>query len=232
MKPELTILYEDNHLLVVDKPAGLATVGVSPMENSLAKVAKEYIKQKYRKPGNVFVGVVSRLDSMVSGVIVLARTSKAAARLSEQFRTGEVAKRYWAIVEGRVEPDESTLIDHLIKDDAARRMRVTTSGGQRAELRYRELSRFQNQTLLEVELKTGRKHQIRTQLSSRGWSIVGDRKYGSRQPFATGIGLHCVALKFTHPTRKTAMAFRCCPPAYWKLAQFKVDFGSCTLELA
>ncbi len=231
MKPELTILYEDNHLLVVDKPAGLATVGVSPTENSLAKMAKEYIKQKYRKPGNVFVGVVSRLDSMVSGVIVLARTSKAAARLSEQFRTREIVKRYWAIVEGRVGPDEGTLIDHLIKDDTARRMRVTASGGQRSELRYRVLSRFQNQTLLEIELLTGRKHQIRTQLSSRGWLIVGDRKYGSRQPFSSGIGLHSVALRFSHPTLKTAIAFRCRPPDCWNLAHFKVDFESCTINL-
>jgi 23S rRNA pseudouridine1911/1915/1917 synthase len=224
MKSKLTILYEDNHLLVVDKPSGLATVGVRPDEASLVKIAKDYLKQKYQKPGNVFLGVVSRLDAGVSGVIVLARTSKAAARLSEQFRGGQVAKRYWAIVAGRVQPSEDTLVDCLAKDDSARRMRVVQAG-QRAELSYRVLGQAGGFALLEVALATGRKHQIRTQLAHRGWPIVGDRKYGSSKSFAAGIALHSAALQFTHPTRSSVMTFRSVPPVRWNLADFRVNFA-------
>jgi 23S rRNA pseudouridine1911/1915/1917 synthase len=124
MHHTLSVIYEDNHLLVVDKPNGLATMGVAPSEVSLVRIAKDYLKRKYRKPGNVYLGVVSRLDSHASGVIVLARTSKAAARLAAQFRSGDVAKRYWAIVAGNVQPEEATLVDWLIKDSSAKRVRV------------------------------------------------------------------------------------------------------------
>jgi 23S rRNA pseudouridine1911/1915/1917 synthase len=231
MKSKLTILYEDNHIVVVDKPAGLATVGVAADELSMAKVVKDYLKQKYDKPGNVYLGVVSRLDSMVSGILVLARTSKAAARLSEQFRSGKIAKRYWAIVSGQVDPSQGTLADQIAKDDAARRMRVVTRGGLDARLNYRVLGRHRNETLLEIELLTGRKHQIRTQLSERGWPILGDRKYGSRQSFEMGIALHSIAVRFAHPTRGEALKFRCHPPRSWNLAPFKVDFESCRFHL-
>lgn len=231
MKSKLTVLYEDNHIVVVDKPAGLATVGVSADELSMAKVVKDYLKQKYHKPGNVYLGVVSRLDSMVSGVLVLARTSKAAARLSEQFRTGKIAKRYWAIVSGQVNPNQGTLADQIAKDDSARRMRVVSSGGLEAKLNYRVLGQNRDGTLLEIELLTGRKHQIRAQLSHRGWPILGDRKYGSRQPFRTGIALHSVAVRFAHPTRGETLKFRCHPPRSWNLAPFNVNFESCRFHL-
>lgn len=229
MNQPLTVLYEDNHLLVVEKPPGLATVGVGPTDDSLAKHAKRYLKQKYHKPGNVFLGVVSRLDALVSGVVVFARTSKGAARLAEQFRSGAVQKCYWTIVSGQVEPDQGTLVHWLAKDDAARRVRVvgehSATGGveksRRAELRYRVLGRSGPRTLLEIALLTGRKHQIRVQLAERGWPIVGDKKYGSSQPFAAGIALHSVALSFEHPTTKLPLNFRSSPPAIWKIAQFQ-----------
>ena len=172
----------------------------------------------------MFVGVVSRLDSVVSGVIVLARTSKAAARLSEQFRTGQVAKRYWAIVEGTVEPEQATLVDCLAKDDAARRVRVVRRGGQRGELHYRVLGGFEGQSLVEVDLVTGRKHQIRAQLASRGWPIEGDRKYGAHARRDPGIALHAVSLRFSHPTQNSPMRFDCRPPGSWRLNRFRVEF--------
>ena len=124
--PEVAVLYEDNHLLVVDKPAGLATIGVAESQPSLAKLAQAYIKRRYSKPGNVYLGVMSRLDAAVSGVVVLARTSKAAARLTEQFRTREVAKTYLAMVAGRIEPPAGECVDWLLKDDARARMVIAS----------------------------------------------------------------------------------------------------------
>lgn len=230
MTNTLTVLHEDNHLLVVAKPCGLATAGVPSSETSLVKIAKDYIKRKYHKPGNVYLGVVSRLDSSVSGIVVLARTSKSASRLAEQFRTGRVAKRYWAIVSGRVAPDRGTLVDRLFKDERALRMRVASagsppqSGERRAELSYRVLGRDRGDTLLEVELITGRKHQIRAQLSARGWPILGDKKYGSRRRFCPGIALHSAMLRLSHPSRKIPMTFRSPPASDWKVGRFQVDF--------
>src|SRR6476620_3730369 len=136
----LDVLYEDNHLLAVNKPAMLPTMGVADDRPSLLTQAKEYIRKKYQKPGNVYLGIVSRLDAPVTGVVLLARTSKAASRLSQQFRERDVEKVYWAIVEGQVEPGEGHLVDFLRKDERHRRMHVTgpnTPGAQRAELTYR-----------------------------------------------------------------------------------------------
>lgn len=198
----LAVLYEDNHLLAVNKPTGLATIGVSAARPSLAKQAKAYLKQRYRKAGNVYLGVMSRLDADVSGVVVLARTSKAAARLTEQFRTRSVQKVYWAIVSGAVRPASGSLVDRLSRDEPAQRMAVDeTGGGLEARLRYRRLAAHGDLSLLEIELETGRKHQIRAQLAARGWPIVGDRKYGSRRTFPHGIALHAARLQLTHPVQ-------------------------------
>lgn len=216
------VLYEDNHLLVVNKPAGLATVGVRPEDASLAKAAKAYLKRRYAKPGNVFLGVVSRLDAPVSGVVVLARTSKAAARLSEQFRSRDVSKVYWAIVAGGVEPPSGECVHWVRKDDARQRMVVVpagTAGGQEARLRYRRLRPVARGTLVEVELLTGRKHQIRVQLAAQGWPIVGDKKYGSREPFPQGIALHSRRLTLRHPTRGEILTFEAPPPTAWEIGE-------------
>jgi len=215
----LDVLYEDNHLLAVNKPALLPTMGVAADEPSLLAVAKEYIRRKYGKPGEVYLGIVSRLDAPVTGVVLIARTSKAAARLSEMFRERDVEKTYWALVEGRVEPASGTLIHYLRKDERHRMMHVTIAGAadaQRAELNYRVLRSVKGNTLLEIELLTGRKHQIRVQLADAGWPVVGDRKYGSRRAFASGIALHSSRLKFNHPVRKVPVEVEAPLPPAWE----------------
>ncbi len=215
----LDVLYEDNHLLVVNKPAMLPTMGVAEEKPSLLSIAKEYIRRKYNKPGNVYLGIVSRLDAPVTGVVLLARTSKAAGRLSEQFRQRDVEKLYWAVVEGQVAPGKGRLVDFLRKDERHRKMHVTNpnaSDAQRAELAYRVLKSEPDQSLLEVRLLTGRKHQIRLQLSHAGMPIVGDRKYGSTRRFASGIALHSRKLAITHPVSKMQLEIEAPLPVSWQ----------------
>lgn len=215
----LDVLYEDNHLLVVNKPAGLATQGVTENEPSAVKLAKEYLKHKYKKPGNVYVGVVSRLDAAVSGVLVLARTSKAAARLSEQFRERQTKKTYWAAVEKPPRQPQGTLTDWLRKDEKTQRMVVVGThaiGSQKARLSYHVLKSLPAATLLEIDLETGRKHQIRVQLAHLGCPILGDRKYGGRRPFPAGIALHARTLSLDHPVKEQSLSFTAPLPAAWK----------------
>jgi 23S rRNA pseudouridine1911/1915/1917 synthase len=168
----------------------------------------------------VYLGVMSRLDAVASGVVLFARTSKAAARLTEQFRTRAVEKTYWAVVEGQIAPTTGQCIDWLLKDDSLQRMQVvprSTAGGQEARLRYRLLrSLAKSQSLVEVALETGRKHQIRVQLASRGFPILGDSKYGSRRKFAAGIALHARRLLITHPTRGEPVELIAACPETWK----------------
>jgi 23S rRNA pseudouridine1911/1915/1917 synthase len=220
MPDVLQTLYEDNHLLAIVKPAGLATMGVAADTPSLLKSAKEYIKRKYAKPGNVYLGVVSRLDAPVSGVVVFARTSKAAARLTEQFRSRAVKKIYWAIVEGVVEPESGVLENHLVRDEANHRMRIVGPGfpnAQHASLDYQRLKIVRkNLSLLEIELHTGRKHQIRLQLAEAGHPILGDRKYGSQRDFGGGIALHARRLSLEHPIRHEILEFQAPPPKTWR----------------
>ncbi len=233
-----TVLHEDNHLLVVDKPAGIATAGVVDRP-SVYQWAADYIKKKYQKPGNVFIGVVSRLDTVTSGVLVLARTSKAASRLSDQLRRGTIRKTYLAILAGQPDADSGQLVDDVYKDDAAHRMRVVRQsnsrqqalsqqpparqGIQQAVLRYQTLHRWhhggQGQPLaaVQIELLTGRKHQIRLQFSARGLPIWGDRKYDkSASNWGQGIALHAWQLQFEHPTSRQTMRFDAQPPAIWR----------------
>ncbi len=175
----MRILYEDNHLLAVDKPAGLPTMGTPAGKPTLLSLAKEYVKQKYRKPGNVYLGVMSRLDAPVTGVVLLARTSKAARRLSEQFRRRTVQKTYWALVEGIPQPAAGMHVDWLAADQRHRRMHVVgpgLPGAREARLAYRRLAVRAAVSLVEVELQTGRKHQIRLQLGRtmgiRSWATA------------------------------------------------------------
>lgn len=217
-RPALDVLYEDNHLLAINKAAGVTTQGAAAGETSLLELARRYVKQKYQKPGNVYLGTVSRLDASVSGVVIFARTSKAAARLSEQFRTHSVRKVYWAVVSGK--PVASgTCVDWLVKDESLRRMTMADAeavGAQLARLGYVRRQPVPGGWLLEIELETGRKHQIRVQLAGRGLPIVGDRKYGSRQSFAGGIALHSRLLEFKHPTRPETMTLVAPLPASWR----------------
>ncbi|TWU19893.1 RluA family pseudouridine synthase [Allorhodopirellula heiligendammensis] len=239
---KLNVLYEDNHLLVVNKPAGLATMGDGD-RTTLHSLAAAYLKQKYDKPHGVYVGIVSRLDSLVSGVIVLARTSKAAARLNTQFADHaqrlnaatskpasrdrltppSIRKTYLAVV--RAEPHRAAplaangrLDDHLYKDDAAHRMRAAQASrddAKPASLLFQTLTTSDHSSVLAVAPLTGRKHQIRVQLAARGWPILGDRKYGSQTEWPTGIALHSMQLTIEHPTRREPMTFVCPPPVAW-----------------
>ena len=223
------VLYEDNHLLVLNKPIGMVSQGALPNEPSAVEWAKDYLKLKYAKPGNVFVGVVSRLDRDVSGVLVLARTSKGAARLNEQFRERTVEKTYWGAVAWQPSatppPDEGHCVDWLAEDADAGRMTTVDvdalspgakEDAQQASLRFRCLERAAAGALLEVALETGRKHQIRVQLAARGWPIVGDRRYGSRRAFAEGIALHARSIRFRHPTRDETVTIEAPCPAAWR----------------
>ena len=220
---ELEVIYEDNHLLVVNKPAGLATQGVAEGTPSVVTRAKAYLKAKHKKPGNVYLGVVSRLDASVSGLLVLARTSKAAARLTKQFQGGEVEKVYWALVERPPDPPAGELSHWLLKNDRQRRIEVVpprTRGAQHARLSYQTLKPRAGHTLIEVHLHTGRKHQIRVQLAAIECPILGDRKYGSRVAFTgEGIALACVRLALEHPTTKERLEFSQAPPKGWGLSR-------------
>jgi 23S rRNA pseudouridine1911/1915/1917 synthase len=217
--PPFQVLYEDNHLLAVLKPAGLPTMGTPGDRPTLLSVAKEYVKDRYNKPGNVYLGVVSRLDAPVTGVVLLARTSKAAARLTEQFRTRAIEKSYWALVEGVVEPAAANLVDWLAQDERHRRMHVvgpTMPGAKEARLSYRRLSQVSGGSLLAVTLETGRKHQIRLQLAEHGHPIIGDLKYGSRRRFPSGIALHARWLAVSHPTTGERIEFEAPLPEAWR----------------
>ncbi len=214
----LDVLYEDNHLLVVNKPAMLPTMGVASSRPSLLSVAKQYIRDKFDKPGNVYLGVVSRLDAPVTGVVLMARTSKAASRLTEAFRSRDVKKIYWAVVSGTPDPPQGTLEHYLRKDERHRKVHVTNSGASDAKLarlHYKLLAEHSDASLVEVQLETGRKHQIRVQLAKLGHPVVGDRKYGSAAEFPLGIALHSRLLEIEHPVRKEPMQFEAPLPAAW-----------------
>src|SRR5690606_35550189 len=181
--PPLEILLEDGPVLAVNKPAGLLTQGVPAALPTLEGQVRAYIKQKYAKPGNVYLGIPHRLDRPTSGVIVFARNSKAAARLAEQFHDRRVRKEYLAIVEGVPAESEGTLTDWLLKDAARAHVKCVaphTPGSKDASLRYRVLTAGDGIALLHLEPRTGRMHQIRVQLAARGWPVLGDVQYGAK----------------------------------------------------
>lgn len=210
------VLYEDNHLLVVNKPAGLLVQEDRTGDEDLLTLGKAYLKKAYDKPGNVFLGLVHRLDRPASGVMVLARTSKAAARLSEQFRSRTVEKRYLALVEG-APTGGGVLVDHLAKlDRSVEVVPPTHPEAQRAELAWRPVATRGERTLVEVELRTGRAHQIRVQLAHQGSPIVGDFRYGARTELdGRNLALHCYRLGIVHPTRREPLDWSALPPPTW-----------------
>ncbi len=206
---DLPVLFEDNHLLAINKPVGVLVQPDSQDVFSLETWGKTYLAEKYSKPGAVFLGVCHRLDRPVSGVVVMARTSKALVRLNEQFKQREPKKIYHAVVEGGPDAAEATLTHWLIrsgKTNLSKVQNTQTELGQKAELDYRVLERGRTLSLLEVELKTGRHHQIRAQLSAVGCPIVGDVKYGARRGLKDrSIGLHAFSLSLLHPVGKTEL---------------------------
>jgi 23S rRNA pseudouridine1911/1915/1917 synthase len=216
----MEVLFEDNHLLVVNKPAGWIVQGAQPDQRSLLDWARTYIKEKYAKPGNVFIGVTSRLDAPVTGAVPLARTSKAASRLSEQLRNNTVSKVYWAIVEGSLPESHGRLENWLIRDASAAITRVVAKQVPNAQLgilEYRRVGSTSLGQLVEILLVSGRKHQIRAQLSHLGCPIRSDKRYGAKQSIAHGIALHCRRLAFKHPTRDEEIVVTASVPDYWQL---------------
>lgn len=207
------IIYEDNHLLVANKPAGMLVQGDITGDESLLEITKKYIKEKYNKPGNVFLGLVHRLDRPASGVIVLARTSKAASRLSKQFREKTIEKYYVALVEGKI-PKSGILKDKISRNGANSKI---NNNGKQAELKYKLLKYKNNVSKVEIKLITGRHHQIRVQFAERGNPILGDFRYGSKIKFGKkALALHSYSLSLAHPTTKENMTFEFEPDDYWE----------------
>jgi 23S rRNA pseudouridine1911/1915/1917 synthase len=176
----IEVLYEDNHLIAVKKPAGVLTQGDETGDVSLMDEVKKYLKEKYQKPGNVFLGLLHRLDRPVAGIILFAKTSKGASRLSEQFRNHSIIKIYQAIVLGKLDKNKATLVNYLLKDENKKVAKISDSGdGQLAELDFEVLKSNEKYSLLKIQIKTGRFHQIRAQLAHLGHPILGDVKYGA-----------------------------------------------------
>jgi len=204
---EKHILFEDNHLLVVNKPACIPVQPDNSRDESLFDMCKEYIKIKYNKPGNIFLGIVHRLDRPVSGVIVFAKTSKAARRLSEEIRNRNFTKTYYALVQGELK-NAGTLTNYIYRKDATSFITKDKRLGKEAILSYTSLKYRNNATLVEVDLKTGRHHQIRVQFSNIQHPLIGDFRYGSKIKFQNkSIALHAGKLSFVHPTKKELLTF-------------------------
>ena len=205
-KDNLEVLFEDNHLVIVNKKAGDIVQGDKTGDKPLSEVVKEYIKEKYNKPGEVFLGVVHRLDRPTSGVIIFARTSKALERLNKMLRDKKINKTYWAVVKNTPTKEKETLINFLKKNpknNKSSAFNKETEGSKKAILHYQVLKKLDNYSLLEIDLETGRHHQIRTQLSNIGFPIKGDLKYGFNRSNKDGsIHLHARKIEFIHPVSK------------------------------
>ena len=221
----LKVIYEDNHIIVVEKPVNIPSQGDKTGDTDMLTIIKEYIKEKYNKPGNVYLGLIHRLDRPVGGVMVFAKTSKAAARLSEQVREKEFQKSYLVIVDGKMEKEKGSLEDYLLKNEKTNTSKVVKEGTKNskyANLDY-EVLKYDNElnlSVLKILLHTGRHHQIRVQLSSRGHSIYGDQKYGGRG-HGKQIALWAYKLQINHPISKEKMEFIDIPEKIgsWKIIE-------------
>ena len=205
-KENLQILHEDNHIIVINKRAGDIVQGDKTGDKPLSDVVKEYIKEKYDKPGNVFLGTVHRLDRPTTGIVIYARTSKALERLNKMLRDKTIKKTYWAVVQQQPQKAADTLTNYLKKNPKNNKSTAFTKeveGSKKAILHYKTLKKLDNYSLLEVDLETGRHHQIRVQLSNIGSTIKGDLKYGAKRSNKDGsIHLHARKIEFTHPVSK------------------------------
>jgi len=205
-KQNLKVLFEDNHIIIVNKRSGDITQGDKTGDKPLSDVVKEYIKEKYNKASNVYLGVVHRLDRPTSGVIIFARTSKALERLNKMLRDKEIYKTYWAVVKNHPKKEKATLINFLKKNPKNNKSSVfqkEIEGSKKAILHYSVVKKLDNYTLLEIDLETGRHHQIRAQLSNIGYPIKGDLKYGFNRSNKDGsIHLHARKIEFIHPVTK------------------------------
>jgi 23S rRNA pseudouridine1911/1915/1917 synthase len=205
-KENLQVLFEDNHIVIVNKRSGDITQGDKTGDKPLSDVVKEYIKKKYDKAGNVFLGVVHRLDRPTSGVIIFARTSKALERLNKMLRDKIISKTYWAVIKNHPEKEKNTLINYLKKNPKNNKSSVYTkeiTDSKKAILHYNVIKKLDNYSLVEIDLETGRHHQIRAQLSFIGFPIKGDLKYGFNRSNKDGsIHLHARKIEFVHPVTK------------------------------
>ena len=211
----INILYEDNHIIVVVKEPGIPSQADKTKDDDMLTIIKAYLKEKNNKLGNVYLGLVHRLDRSVGGVMVFAKTSKAASRLSEQVRNKQVKKNYIAVVKGKMEKPNGVMQDYLVKDERKNKSFVTdknTKNAKYSELEYEVLKYddVMNMSLVKIDLKTGRHHQIRVQFSSRGHALCGDTKYGTRSR-SKQLALWSYKLKFYHPTTKAEMEFKYLP---------------------
>ena len=202
----MTVVYEDNHIIVVNKTASEIVQADKTGDTPLSETVKQYLKEKYQKPGNVFLGVTHRLDRPVSGLVIFAKTSKALTRLNEMFRAGEVKKTYWAVVKNAPKESEGELVHFLVRNEKQNKSYAydkEVPNSKKAVLDYRLIGRSENYYLLEVDLKTGRHHQIRCQLAKMECPIKGDLKYGSPRSNPDGsICLHARRVRFVHPVSK------------------------------
>ena len=225
MEEDLKVIYEDNHIIVVEKPVNIPSQGDKTGDVDMLTIIKEYLKEKYNKPGNVYLGLIHRLDRPVGGVMVFAKTSKAAARLSEQVRDKVFKKKYLVIVNGKFDKETGVLSDYLLKNERKNMSRVVPEGTKNskyAELDY-EVLKYDaelNLSVLKINLHTGRHHQIRVQLSSRNHSIYGDQKYGGRG-HGKQICLWAYELTINHPITKEEMTFKSIPnmEKSWKILE-------------
>ena len=206
----MTVVYEDNHIIVVNKTSSEIVQGDKTGDMPLSEIVKQYLKEKYQKPGNVFIGVTHRLDRPVSGLVVFAKTSKALGRLNEMFRVGEVKKTYWAVVKNKPQELEGELVHWLVRNEKQNKSYAydkEVKNSKKAVLRYKLIGHSQNYYLLEVDLQTGRHHQIRCQLAKMGCPIKGDLKYGSPRSNPDGsICLHARKVEFVHPVSKETIS--------------------------
>ena len=222
-RPIDRIIFIDNHLIAVNKPAGLLTQPDRNTDESLIDQTRQWIKEKYNKPNNIFLGLVHRLDRNVSGVVLFARTSKAASRLSKQFREGTPKKHYRAIVLGKLKEEHTTLVHYLRKEKSLRATVFPreTPTAKRSELSYEVINSLENKSLLEVSLSTGRFHQIRAQMAFIGHPIIGDVKYGAPEPLPNQeIALYAHKLVFSHPVSNEEITLTAPEPKTWE--QFKL----------
>lgn len=217
----MKVIYEDNHILVIEKPVNVPMQEDSSEDMDVIRLAKEYLRVKYNKPGNIFCGLVHRLDRPVGGVVVLAKTSKAASRLSESIRTNKFVKKYCAVVVGKL-PHDKILKDYLYKDEKTNTSRVTSEKyGKYAELSFKVLDNRSPLSLIQIELKTGRSHQIRVQFASRNCPLYGDQRYNSEAHVGQQIALWATELTFPHPTTQEHLTFVSNTPNTEPWIQFK-----------
>ena len=202
---KLNVLYEDNHIIVVEKPVNVLSQGDNTGDLSLLDMVKEYVKEKYNKPGNVYIGLIHRLDRPVGGIMVFARTSKAASRLSKQVSEHSFSKKYYAVVSGKMEKENDKFIDSLKRLDNGNT--IVSNDGKRSVLSYNvlEYNKDVDASLVDISLETGRHHQIRVQFASRGHALLGDQRYGKQDK--TQIALYSYELEFVHPVTKEVMKF-------------------------